>query len=141
MIQLRTCLRAVVLTIYYLCKMKKKQIVIFEEFESISNIIQKALESKGYEVIKLAKLEESEKIFNGISYSLLIADNDNRNNDTYQLINKIRGISSYLFLPIVLMVTGDQELYTGKYAEQNIACFLTKPFDMSHFYSVVERLA
>ncbi len=121
--------------------MKNKRIVVFEEFEAINNIITKALISKDYEVVKLNNLDEADTIFNGLSYTLLIADNDNKNNVTNQLINKIRGISNYLFLPVVLMITGDKETYTEKYAEQNIACYLTKPFDMGHFYSVVERLA
>jgi DNA-binding response OmpR family regulator len=121
--------------------MRKKKIIVFEEFESIKNILIKSLEKKGYEVITLNSIVLADTIFNGIYYDVMIIDNDNQNDVSYKLIEKIRNISNYLYMPVILLISGDKKQYEGKYKNLNIACYLTKPFDMNHFYTVVERLA
>lgn len=121
--------------------MKMKKIIVFEEFESIRNILKSSLEKKGYEIILLNTIDQTDSIFNGISYNAIIIDNDNRNNASFRLIDKVRKISNYLYTPIILLIAGDKDQYEEKYKQFNIACYLKKPFDMNLFYSVVDRLA
>lgn len=121
--------------------MKNIKIVVFEEFESINNILKKSLENKGFEVVELKSMSQFENIFNGIGYAVVIIDNDNKNNVGEDLMLRMRDLTNYIFTPIVLLITGNKEVFTEKYKKYNIACYLTKPFDMNHFYSVIERLS
>lgn len=120
--------------------MKKKKIIVFEEFESIRHILKKSLESKGFEVIEINSINQFESIFNGLGYVAVIIDNDNRNNVSEELTKRLREITNYLYTPIILLITGPKENLTDKYGKYNVACYLTKPFDMNHFYSVIQRL-
>jgi DNA-binding response OmpR family regulator len=121
--------------------MKNKRIVVFEEFDGIKNILTKTLENKNFEIIEFSSAHKFEDIFNGIGYSLIIIDNDNKNDASYNLVEKLRSISMYLYTPIVLLITGSKENHSTKYSPYNVACYLTKPFDMGLFHSVIDRLA
>lgn len=120
---------------------KKKKIVLFEEFESIRNVLVRSLKKKDFEVIIVGSLADSQQILNGSSFNLFIADNDNRNGVTPAFIKQMRNFSNYLYTPIILLISGNKEQYADMYKEYNIAGYLTKPFDMTHFISVVERLS
>jgi DNA-binding response OmpR family regulator len=120
--------------------MRNKKIVIFEEFESIRKILKKSLESKDFEVIEINSIDQFEGIFNGLGYVAVIIDNDNRNNVADEVMKKLRDMTHYLYTPIILLITGQKESFTDKYGHYNVACYLTKPFDMNHFYSVIQRL-
>ncbi|MBN1118448.1 MAG: hypothetical protein JXA77_14650 [Bacteroidales bacterium] len=120
---------------------RKRKIVVFIEFDSIRNIITRALEQKNFEVHVISNLDESDKVLNGTSYNLFIADNDNRLKASFHFINKIRSITSYLYTPILLLTTGTKERYEEEYKPYNIAGYLPKPFDMNHFSTIIERLS
>lgn len=119
----------------------KKRILIFSDFDSIRGIIVKGLEAKGYTVIETKTYAEAIKELNGTSFSLVITDNDIKNKEGKKLIEQVRDITSYLFTPIMLMHTGSKDPFMEEYTDYNIGCFITKPFDMQNFYSIVARLA
>jgi response regulator RpfG family c-di-GMP phosphodiesterase len=46
-----------------------------------------------------------------------------------------------MYTPVIMLSGVRKERIESKIANLNIACFIQKPFDIKHFYSVVERLA
>jgi DNA-binding NtrC family response regulator len=120
---------------------RKKRILLFEDFESIRNILIKTLHKKDIELVIVNSLSDALEQLNGTSFNILITDYDNRNNNALQLIRHMRETTSYMFTPIVLLITGSKDLYSEKLSDFNIACFLTKPFDMTLFNSVIDRFS
>jgi DNA-binding response OmpR family regulator len=118
---------------------RKKRILLFEDFESIRNILIKTIEKKDIELVIVHSLNEAIQQLNGTSFSLLITDYDNKNDSASILIKRMRDTTIYLFTPIILLISGNKELYSDKLSGFNIACYLSKPFDMVHFNSVVDR--
>jgi DNA-binding NtrC family response regulator len=118
---------------------KKKRILVFEDFDSIANILIKTLEKKDVEILYVKTIEKALAELNGTSISILITDNDIKNNAAEKLIRYMRDTTSYLFTPVVLLITGTKEQYIDKLVDYNIACYLSKPFDINLFNSVIDR--
>ena len=80
------------------------------------------------------------KYFDGTQVDLLITDYDMPEMDGAKLITKLRETSRYMFTPVIMLSGVRKERIEDKISNLNIACFLQKPFDIKHFYTVVERL-
>jgi DNA-binding NtrC family response regulator len=118
---------------------KKKRILVFEDFDGIANILIKNLEKKEVEILYVKTLEKALSELNGTSISILVTDYDIKNDAAVKLIRYMRDTTSYLFTPVVLLITGSKEQYTDKLVDYNIACLLSKPFDINLFNSVIDR--
>ncbi len=120
---------------------KKKRVLVFEDFESIKNILIKHLAQKDFEVIEASTLSEVLTQLNGTNIDLFIADYDIKDDSTLRVIKHMRDTTSYLFTPIILLITGDKEKYQALLAEYNIAMFLPKPFDITVLNSLLSRFS
>ena len=118
-----------------------KKVLVFSDFDSIRQIIINALKNKGYEVNDAKTYDEAKALLNGISYGLIITDNDIKNQAGIKLVTYMRELTSYLFTPVMLIHSHKQEQLQEQYTDLKIACFLNKPFDMQKFFQIVERLA
>jgi two-component system, chemotaxis family, chemotaxis protein CheY len=121
--------------------MIKKKIVIVDDFKGVRAIVKEALEKKGYQVMEANNGEEALAFFNGTQVDLLITDYDMPEMDGAKLIEKLRDTSKYAYIPVIMLSGVRKERIESKIAHLNIACFIQKPFDIKHFYGVVERLA
>lgn len=119
----------------------KKKVVVVDDFSGVRTIVKEALEKKGYQVLEATNGEEAMKYFNGTQIDLLITDYDMPDMDGVKLIEKIRGTIRYMYTPVIMLSGVRKERIEAKINHLNIACFIQKPFDIKHFYSVVERLA
>lgn len=120
---------------------RKKRILLFEDFGSIRAILIKSIERKDVELVVAHSLNDALEQLNGTSFNLLITDLDNKHESALALIKKMRETTSYLYTPIILLISGPRELYSEKFSEYNIAGYLSKPFDMVLFNSVVDRFS
>jgi len=121
--------------------MIKKKIVIVDDFKGIRSIVKEALVKKGYEVLEADNGEDAMKYFNGTQVDLLITDYDMPEMDGAKLIEKLRDTARYMYTPVIMLSGVKKERIESKISHLNIACFIPKPFDIKHFYTVVERLA
>jgi two-component system, chemotaxis family, chemotaxis protein CheY len=121
--------------------MIKKKIVIVDDFKGVRSIVKEALEKKGYQVLEADNGEEAMKHFNGTQMDLLITDYDMPEMDGAKLIEKLRNTEKYMYIPVIMLSGVRKERIEAKISHLNIACFIQKPFDIKHFYTVVERLA
>lgn len=121
--------------------MIKKKIVIVDDFKGVRAIVKEALEKKGYQVLEANNGEEAMVFFNGTTVDLLITDYDMPEMDGARLIEKLRESAKYAYIPVIMLSGVRKERIEPKISHLNIACFIQKPFDIKHFYTVVERLA
>ena len=55
---------------------KKKKIVIVDDFTGVRSIVRETLEKKGYQVLEASNGEEALRFFDGTQVDLLITDFD-----------------------------------------------------------------
>jgi two-component system, chemotaxis family, chemotaxis protein CheY len=119
---------------------KVKKIVIVDDFTGIRAIVKEALEKKGYQVIEARNGEEALKYFDGTRVDLLITDIDMPELDGAGLIKRIRTMSQYTYTPVIVLSGIRKEKVEERISGLHVACLIQKPFDIKHFYSVVEKL-
>jgi DNA-binding response OmpR family regulator len=120
---------------------KPKKIVIVDDFTGVRAIVKEALEKKGYQVFEAINGEEALKYFDGTQVDLLITDIDMPELDGAGLIKKIRKMTTYMYTPVIVLSGIRKEKIEEKINGLHVACLIQKPFDIKHFYSVVEKLA
>jgi two-component system chemotaxis response regulator CheY len=120
--------------------MGQKKIVIVDDFTGIRSIVRETLVKKGYEVLETSSGKEALTYFNGTQVDLLITDYDMPDMNGAQLVAKIREMTRYLFTPVIILSGIKRDRVEDKIKDLNIAAYIQKPFEISHFYSVIERL-
>jgi len=121
--------------------MAQKKIVIVDDFTGVRSIVRETLIKKGFQVLEATNGEEALKYFNGTQIDLLITDFDMPEMNGAQLISKIRDMTRYTYTPVIVLSGVRKERIEKEIANLNVACLIQKPFEIKHFYSVVERLA
>lgn len=119
---------------------RQKRIVVVDDFTGVRAIIRESLIKKGYQVLEADNGSEALKFFDGTQVDLLITDYDMPEMDGAKLVKRIREMSRYMYTPVIMLTGVKQERIEEKISGLNIACFLQKPFEIKHFYTVVERL-
>jgi two-component system, chemotaxis family, chemotaxis protein CheY len=116
-----------------------KKIVVAEDFNVSRKIIVSALVKEGFSVMEAANGAEALDLFDGRKIDLLITDFNMPNMNGGQLIQKVRGIEGYAFLPILLLTTEVREEKIQTAIDGGITAFIKKPFDTTDFLKVVKR--
>ena len=117
-----------------------KKIVIVDDFTGVRSIVRETLEKKGFTVLEASSGDEALKFFDGTQVDLLITDFDMPDMNGAQLISKIREMTRYMFTPIIVLSGIKKERVEDQLVDLNVAAYLQKPFEIKHFYTVVERL-
>lgn len=120
---------------------KKKKIIIVDDFSGVRSIVRESLTRRGYEVLEADNAEDALKFFNGTQVDLLITDFDMPDMNGAELVTRIRGMSRYIYTPVVILSGVRRERIEDKIADLNIAAYVQKPFEVKQFYSIIERLA
>ena len=94
----------------------------------------------GYVVVEAVDGKEALKYFDGTQVDLLITDFDMPEMNGAKLISRIRQMSKYTYTPVILLTGIKRERFEEEISDLNIACILQKPFEIKHFYTVVDRL-
>ena len=119
---------------------KQRKIVIVDDFTGIRSIVRETLIKKGYHVLEASGGKEALEFFNGTQIDLLITDFDMPDMNGAQLIAKIRDMTRYLYTPVIVLSGVKRDRVEEKIKDLNIAAYIQKPFEITHFYSVIERL-
>jgi CheY-like chemotaxis protein len=119
---------------------KQKKIVIVDDFSGVRSIIRETLERKGFIVLEAANGADALKYFDGTQIDLLITDFDMPDINGAQLISKVREMTHYTYTPVVVLTGIRKERVEEQLKDLNIAALLHKPFEVKHFYTVIERL-
>ncbi len=119
---------------------RKKKILIVDDFMGVRSIVRETLIKKDFEVVEASSALEALKFFDGTQIDLVITDYDMPDMNGAELIGKIRDMTRYMFTPIIVLSGVRKERVDDKLRNLNIAAYLQKPFEIKHFYTVVERL-
>jgi two-component system chemotaxis response regulator CheY len=116
-----------------------KRIVVAEDFNVSRKIIVSALSKEGYTVLEGADGKEASNHFDGSSIDLLITDFNMPNMNGAELIQKVRSIEAYKYVPILLLTTEVRQEKIQSALDGNITAHIKKPFDTNEFIKVVKR--
>jgi DNA-binding response OmpR family regulator len=119
----------------------KKRILVYSNIDSTRNIIVKALQSKDYNVVEVTTYNQAKMELNGTSFALVIVDRESKNVELVRIIEYMRDLISYLYTPILMLHVEKKELVVEQFSQFNVAYYMSKPFEMQTFHSVVERMA
>jgi two-component system chemotaxis response regulator CheY len=116
-----------------------KKIVVAEDFNVSRKIIVSALAKEGFSIMEASNGAEALELFDGRQIDLLITDFNMPNMDGGQLIQKIRNLDMYSFLPILLLTTEVREEKIQTAIDGGITAFIKKPFDTQEFLKIVKK--
>jgi len=116
-----------------------KRIVVAEDFNVSRKIIVSTLAKEGYSVMEAADGLEAVGLFDGRPVDLLITDFNMPNMNGAELIQKVRAMGSYKYVPILLLTTEVRQEKIQQAIDGNITAHIKKPFDTNEFIKVVKR--
>jgi two-component system chemotaxis response regulator CheY len=117
----------------------KKTILVAEDFNVSRKIIVSTLTKEGHNVIEAGDGLEAIDLFDGRSIDLLITDFNMPRMNGGELVQKIRALTSYQYLPILLLTTEVREEKLKTAFEGHITGFIKKPFETIEFLKVVKK--
>jgi two-component system, chemotaxis family, chemotaxis protein CheY len=116
-----------------------KNIVVAEDFNVSRKIIVSTLAKEGYVVMEASDGVEAANLFDGRPIDLLITDFNMPNMNGAELIQKVRAINSYAYLPILLLTTEVRQEKIQQAIDGNITAIVKKPFDTIEFVKIVKK--
>ena len=116
-----------------------KRIVVAEDFNVSRKIIVSTLAKEGYSVMEAADGVEAVGLFDGRQVDLLITDFNMPNMNGAELIQKVRAMGNYKYIPILLLTTEVRQEKIQQAIDGNITAHVKKPFDTNEFVKVVKR--
>src|SRR3954469_13615651 len=116
-----------------------KKIVVAEDFNVSRKIIVSTLAKEGFSVIEAADGKEAAGFFDGREIDLLITDFNMPNMNGAELIQKVRSMTEYPYLPILLLTTEVRQEKIQKALDGNITACIKKPFDTTEFVKIVKK--
>lgn len=118
----------------------KKTILIVDDFESSRNILGRALETAGYEIIHGEDGEKAMKILEGAEVDLVITDLNMPIMDGIDLIKNIRAKNDYQFMPVLLLTSNSRNNKREEAKEAGVTAWLEKPFKVDTLLINVKRI-
>lgn len=116
-----------------------KNIVVAEDFNVSRKIIVSTLAKEGYVVMEASDGAEAVSLFDGRTVDLLITDFNMPNMNGAELIQKVRAIESYAYLPILLLTTEVRQEKLQQAINGSITAIVKKPFDTAEFVKIVKK--
>lgn len=116
-----------------------KTIVVAEDFSTSRNIIRQTLEKQEYKVLLAEDGREALGYFDGRHIDLLITDYNMPNVNGHQLVDFVRNIEKYRYIPILLLSTETSQTKINDIMELNITGWVKKPFQVEGFLKIVEK--
>lgn len=118
----------------------KKTIVVVDDFQTNTIVIQNSLSQKGFNVITSNNPEEALLIFDGRKIDLLVSDFKMPRMNGAELTKKIKQNPNYRNLPI-LILSSETDPESHKAARESGAYgWLKKPFNLERFLKIVNTI-
>ncbi len=119
--------------------MSKKRIVLAEDFNASRRIIKNVLERLDCEVLEASDGREALKYFDGDTVDLVITDYNMPNMNGAELVEYLRGIEKYQYIPVLLLSTETNEEKINKVYSAKITAWIKKPFELVEFQKIVKK--
>src|SRR5687767_1059330 len=115
----------------------KNRIVVAEDFNVSRKIIVSTLTKEGFTVMEACDGTEALELFDGRPVDLLITDYNMPQMNGAELIQHVRAMETYKYLPILLLTTEVRQEKIQKAIDGNITAHIKKPFDTVEFIKIV----
>ena len=115
-------------------------ILVVDDSKTIRNLLAYILKSQNYKVdTAIDGLVGLEMLFGG-NYDLVITDINMPRMDGFKLIESIREVEAYKFLPIIVLTTESKEESRRLGIRKGANLYLTKPSDPENLVAYVKML-
>lgn len=118
-----------------------KTILAIDDSSSIRQLLNATLSQFGYRVIEAADGREGLDKLTENRADLIITDLHMPNLDGIGLINCVRGIPAYRFVPIIMLTTENQHVMKQAGIAAGATAWLVKPFKAEELLSVIRKVS
>jgi two-component system chemotaxis response regulator CheY len=116
-----------------------KTILIAEDFQTSRKVIVNALARKGFKTIEAGDGAEALELFDGREIDLLVTDFNMPHMNGAELVDAVRKISKYKYIPVLVLSTEIKQSKRDEAAAAQITAWIPKPFDLERFIKLVEK--
>jgi len=116
-----------------------KTILIAEDFQTSRKVIVNTLTRHGYKTLEAADGAEALEYFDGRNIDLLVTDYNMPNMDGAQLVEQVRKIETYKYMPVLVLSTEINQNKRDRAQAAQITGWISKPFDLERFLKIIEK--
>lgn len=116
-----------------------KRIVIADDFKNTLWVIEFTLSSLKAKIEKANNGKEALSYFDGKPVDLLITDLNMPEMNGLELIEKVRNIPLYQFIPIIMLTTEQNPEKKQKAEDIKVTAWVQKPFKNLDFLKIVKK--
>lgn len=117
-----------------------KSILTVDDSASIRQMVSFTLREAGYDVLEACDGQDALKKLDGRSVNLIITDLNMPNLDGIGLIKSVRAMSSYKFVPIIMLTTESQESKKVEGKQAGATGWIIKPFSPEQLVQVTKKV-
>lgn len=117
-----------------------RKILTVDDSSTVRLLLNLTLSGAGYEVREAKDGEHALELLLNEQFDMLITDLNMPKIDGIALIEKIRGLSGYRFVPIVMLTTENHEGIKQKGKAAGASGWIVKPFRSDQILGVVRRV-
>lgn len=117
-----------------------KTIMTADDSASMRQMITFTLKQAGYDVVEAEDGKDALSKANGTSIDMLITDLNMPNMNGLELIEAIREIDKYKFIPIIMLTTESDAEKKAKGKSAGATGWLVKPFQPPQLISVIKKV-
>ena len=117
-----------------------KRIMTIDDSPSLRQMVALTLESAGYEVIEARDGKDALAKADGREFHLFLTDLNMPGMDGIELTKKLRAITTYKFVPIVLLTTESQTEKKMQGKAAGATGWIVKPFQPQDLLATVKKV-
>lgn len=116
-----------------------KKFLIVDDSASIRQLVTFTLKNAGYDVVTAVSGEKAMASLTGTKVDAVITDLNMPEMDGIELIRKVRAITEYKFVPIIMLTTEAQEDKKREGKEAGASGWIVKPFSPEQLLNVIRK--
>jgi two-component system, chemotaxis family, chemotaxis protein CheY len=119
----------------------KKTILIVEDFATSRKVISSFLEGRGYSILQAEDGMEAMKIIEqGAKIDLIITDFNMPRMNGDELVEKVRMLPQYMFIPIFVLSTETNKQKQQRALDANITAWINKPYKIEELTVMIDKV-
>ena len=117
-----------------------KTVLIVDDASLIRSVANKAAKAAGYNTVLAANGQEGFEMLEANAIDMVFSDINMPVMGGLEMVEKIRSLEKYKFLPIVMLTTESNQILKDKGKALGVKAWLLKPFNKDKFLLVLKKL-
>lgn len=117
-----------------------KTVLIVDDASLIRSVANKAAKAAGYNTVLAANGQEGFEMLEANAIDMVFSDINMPVMGGLEMVEKIRSLDKYKFLPIVMLTTESNQVLKEKGKALGVKAWLLKPFNKDKFLLVLKKL-